>query len=166
MEYDQTDELLEERQAVRSGPDVATPDRVNRMMRLATLLEGEFTATVARLGLNHKGDYDTLVALRKAEPDSTLSPTQLAEAAMITTGGMTSRLDRLEHAGYIERHTDPSDRRALLVHLTAGGRNLADEALAANIEWQQHLFAAISENDRATLDRIVRDLLIQLGDGR
>ncbi|WP_298454731.1 hypothetical protein [uncultured Cellulomonas sp.] len=52
---------------------------------------------------------------------------------MLTTGGMTgrlNRLDRLERAGHVQRAPDPHDRRALLVSLTTTGRRLVDEAVA------------------------------------
>ena len=76
---------------------------------------------------------------------------------------MTSRLDRLERAGYVERRTDPSDRRALLVRLTELGHEVADRTLEANLEWQQQLLAGLSDDDQTRLARILRDLLVRLG---
>jgi len=49
----------------------------------------------AKAGLQ-AGEFDVLATLRRAGPPYTLSPTQLYEAMMISSGGMTDRLDRLE----------------------------------------------------------------------
>ena len=162
---DYTDKVLADWQLVKPELDATTTAVVSRVTRLAAYLEAQFAETVSRFGLSGKGDYDTLAALRRAKPNSALSPTQLADAAMITTGGMTSRIDRLEQAGYVERHTDPSDRRGLLVHLTKSGRRVVDETFEANLEWQRRLLADVSESERAALAHTLRGLLLRLGDG-
>src|SRR5687768_17999632 len=56
----------------------------------------------ARAGLQ-SGEFDVLATLRRSGPPFALSPTSLYEAAMISSGGMTNRLDRLEKAGLVER---------------------------------------------------------------
>ena len=68
------------------------------------------------------GEFDVLATLRRSGAPYMLSPTRLYEAAMISSGGMTNRLDRLEQAGLIERHPDPNDRRGKLFASTAAGR--------------------------------------------
>ena len=60
----------------------------------------------ARAGLQ-SGEFDVLATLRRSGAPYTLSPTQLYEAAMISSGGMTDRLDRLERAGLVVRRPDP-----------------------------------------------------------
>mgnify|MGYP002040674793 CR=1 FL=1 len=64
------------------------------------------------------GEFDVLATLRRAGEPFALMPTALYESAMISSGGMTSRIDRLEKAGLIERRKHPSDRRGILVALT------------------------------------------------
>lgn len=162
---DYTDRVLEEWRAVLPDVDVSTAGIVNRILRLARLCEAELDRVAAAHGLSTKGDFDTLAALRRQQPRHELSPTQLADVALITTGGMTSRLDRLEHAGYVERHSDPADRRALLVRLTAEGRRIADAVLAANLVSQSRLVETLSGDDRVALAGLLRKLLTHLGDG-
>jgi DNA-binding MarR family transcriptional regulator len=166
VSIDHSEQVLADWQVVRPDLDVSPTAIFNRVVRLATYLEGKFGTAVSGHALSHKGDYDTLAALRRAEPNFELSPTRLAESALITTGGMTSRIDRLERAGYVERRTDPSDRRALLVRLTELGHEVVDRALEANLEWQQELLAELSAEDQARLAHILRDLLVRLGDSR
>ena len=71
----------------------------------------------AKSGL-HPGEFDVLATLRRSGAPYTLSPTQLYEAAMISSGGMTDRIDRLERAGLVVRRPDPRDRRGKLIVLT------------------------------------------------
>jgi DNA-binding MarR family transcriptional regulator len=73
-------------------------------------------------------EYSVLRLLARAGP---LSPSRLAEQVVRTTGAMTKILDRLERRGYLERVPDPTDRRALLVGLTAEGLELSEKASAA-----------------------------------
>ena len=51
-----------------------------------------------------------------------ISPGALARDLDLSSGATTSRLDRLEEAGYISRLPDPEDRRGVLIELTDAGR--------------------------------------------
>jgi DNA-binding MarR family transcriptional regulator len=75
------------------------------------------------------GEFDVLATLRRSGDPYMLSPTRLYEAAMISSGGMTNRIDRLEQAGLVERRLDPNDRRGKLIALTATGRRVIDETI-------------------------------------
>lgn len=164
MDRDYTDEVLEQWRVVRPDIDASTSAVVDRIFRLASYLQAELDQGAAVVGLSTKGDFDTLAALRRQAPRHELSPTQLAEALLITTGGMTSRLDRLEDAGLVERHADPSDRRALVIRLTHRGCDVVDQVLESNVENQQHLLSPLDEDDRFALAQLLRRILVNLGD--
>lgn len=78
---------------------------------------------------------------------------------MLTTGGMTGRLDRLERAGLLIRSPGPGDRRSLLVTLTDTGRALIDAAVAGGVDTQQRLIADLPTDTRRQLGDLLRDLL-------
>ncbi len=164
MTSDYTDAMIEDWQAVRPDLDTSTAAVVNRVLRLARRFESDLDRVVSRFRLGRKGDFDTLAALRRTNPPSALSPTELAATALITTGGMTARLDRLEQAGWVERRPDPGDRRGILVHLTGTGRALVDEVQAANLAQQRRLLEALSDGQREKLAGLLRRLLVELGD--
>jgi DNA-binding MarR family transcriptional regulator len=111
------------------------------------------------------GEFDVLAALRRAGAGAALTPTMLAQVAMVSPGGMTNRLDRLERAGLISRSSDPSDRRGSLVALTAAGRRVADAAIETVVASQQALLGVLSDAERGRLDRILDKLLAAVDPG-
>ena len=60
--------------------------------------------------------------------EGSASVSRLADAAVRTTGGMTKIVDRLERRGLVRRVPDPSDRRGVLIQITADGRELSTKA--------------------------------------
>lgn len=112
----------------------------------------------ARYGLQ-PGEFDVLATLRRSGSPFALTPTALYEATMISSGGMTSRLDRLEKAGLIERRPHPSDRRGALVALTQKGLALIDEAVTAHVANERAILAAMSASEQAALYALLAKLL-------
>lgn len=110
------------------------------------------------------GEFDVLAALRRSGSGAELTPTTLARVGMVSPGGMTNRLDRLERAGLIRRRPDPSDRRGSLVTLTRAGRSAADRAFDSVRAAQDHFLATLSDAERARLDRALDKLLAALDD--
>jgi DNA-binding MarR family transcriptional regulator len=106
------------------------------------------------------GWHDVLATLRRtAEP---MRPTDLTGSMMLTSSGMTKRLDKLEHAGLIERRPDPGDRRGVLIALTAKGRALIDELTAAHLDNEKRLLGALSDAEQKQLAGLLRKLRLGL----
>ena len=100
-----------------------------------------------------------LSALRTAGAKDRLSPTRLFKGLMLSSAGMTSRLDRLERRSLIRRVRDPADRRGVLIEITAQGRRMVDEAVAANTTAERELLAGLSTRETEALSRLLRKLL-------
>lgn len=105
-----------------------------------------------------QGEFDVLATLRRAGAPYALSPTDLFEALMISSGGMTNRLDRLERAGLIARSRNPEDRRGTMVSLTERGLELMNRIIPLHVENQARAIAALSQKEQ----RQLRDLLSKL----
>jgi DNA-binding MarR family transcriptional regulator len=105
------------------------------------------------------GEFDVLAALRRAGAPFTLSPTALCQTAMLSSGAMTNRIDRLEAAGLVERRPDPKDRRGRLVALTARGRAVIEEVIAAHVANEQRAVAVLSPEERRELARLLGKLV-------
>jgi DNA-binding MarR family transcriptional regulator len=78
---------------------------------------------------------------------------------MMTSGGMTAALDRLERKGLVARLPNPADRRGSLVRLTDAGRDVIDEAMTQHVRTEQRLVAGLDEHERAQLRVLLRKLL-------
>ena len=72
---------------------------------------------------------------------------------------MTNRLDKLEQAGLIARKPDPTDRRGVIVALTAKGRRLIDAATATRFAEAQAALPALSARDRGKMEAMLRGWL-------
>ena len=105
------------------------------------------------------GEFDVLATLRRAGPPYRLGPTQLFETLMISSGGMTSRLDRLEKAGLIVRSPNPEDRRGTLVSLTDKGLALMERMIPEHVQNEAKMLAALSREEQETLSELLGKLL-------
>jgi DNA-binding MarR family transcriptional regulator len=145
----------------RPDLDVSALALLGRLFRVAHLADAALAESASRHGLQ-PGWFDLLAALRRAGRPFEMRPTDLMKATMLTSGGITKRLDRLAEAGLIERRPDPDDRRGALVRLTRKGRTTIDRALAAHVEHEARLLATLSAAERRALDSLLRRLLAEL----
>jgi DNA-binding MarR family transcriptional regulator len=78
---------------------------------------------------------------------------------MLTTGGMTGRLDKLERAGLLRRSPDPHDRRGLQVTLTDEGLSVIEQAVGAGVDTQMEALASLTDEQAGHLADLLRRLL-------
>lgn len=105
------------------------------------------------------GEFDVLATLRRSGAPYALTPTALYEAAMLSSGGMTNRIDRLETAGLIERQKHPTDRRGVLVALTSQGKELIDKLVLLHVANEQRMLAALTAREQTQLGQLLAKLL-------
>ena len=110
------------RQWARELPDLDTEPMaiLGRAFRLSNMVRPSIEATFAGFGLD-RGEFDVIATLRRSGPPYRLTPTEMYTSLMISSGGLTHRLDRLEKAGLIRREKSPRDGRSMLVALTRRG---------------------------------------------
>ncbi len=128
MAADRIDRILLQWQQEIPQLDASPLAVVGRILRLARLLERQREALLAPHGLSI-WSFDVLATLRRQGPPYQLTPTELYGLLMLSSGAMTNRIDRLEADGLVERHRESSDRRSVLVRLTARGQELVDAVL-------------------------------------
>lgn len=105
------------------------------------------------------GEFDVLATLRRSGAPHALTPTALYEAAMLSSGGMTNRIDRLEAAGLIERQKHPSDRRGVLVALTPKGLALIEQLVLLHVENERRMLSPLGADEQRQLDQLLAKLL-------
>jgi DNA-binding MarR family transcriptional regulator len=95
-----------------------------------------------RMDLEHRisaREFDVLINLDNS-PGRSLRMTELATVAMLSSGGLTRLVGRLEERGFVQRDQDTVDARSFHARLTGAGRALIAEA-------------------RITHDAVIHDLL-------
>ena len=85
---------------------------------------------------------------------------EIAEKLVLSRGGTTKVIDRLEELGHVTRRPDPDDRRATLVEITDSGRQARADARTVvdrGLEevWSQH----ISDEEAATIVEVMERVL-------
>lgn len=148
------------RQWARELPDLDTEPMaiLGRAYRLSNLVRGSIEATFAGFGLD-RGEFDVIATLRRAGPPYRLTPTELYTSLMISSGGLTHRLDRLEKLGLIRREKSLHDGRSVLVALTEAGAAKAEEAFRADMANEAAFLQALDKKERAALAGLLRKLV-------
>jgi MarR family 2-MHQ and catechol resistance regulon transcriptional repressor len=77
---------------------------------------------------------------------------------MLTSGSITTAIDRLERRRLVERRAHPEDRRARLVCLTASGRKFIQEAFARHAAVMNGLGSVLTARERAEAVRLLKKL--------
>jgi len=135
----------------RPDLDVTPIGTIGRLHRLALALTEELVGVYRSHGLS-EGDFDVMAALRRSGAPYEASPTDLAASTMITSGGMSKRIDRLEGAGLVSRRVGSDDARGRVIALTAEGKALIDAAFADHVANEQRLLAMVPASERAALE--------------
>jgi len=164
MRHDNTDIALEAWGSERPELDLEAAAVIGRIRRAASLIDERIGALIARFGIRNPSDLDTLAALRREGRPFELSPKELSSRLLVTSAGLSGRLDRLESAGWIRRTPNPEDRRATIVTLTEEGRELVDSVFSHTLDLYRDALATTDSVQRTGLADHLRIILINLGD--
>lgn len=147
-------------QWARELPDLDTSAMsvLGRAYRLSNLVRPSIEATFASFGLD-RGEFDVISTLRRSGPPYKLTPTELYKSLMISSGGLTHRLARLEKAGLVAREKSEQDGRSFLVALTGEGQRRAEEAFRADMADEMRFLERLPLDKRAALAALLKELL-------
>ena len=159
---DAVDLILDQWARERPDLDCAPMGVIGRISQLQREVFLAQRATFARHGLDVPS-FDVLAALRRAGAPYQLTPTALMRTALVTSGAITQRLDRLEERGLITRERSEADGRAVVVTLTDVGRRTLDDALPDHLETERTVLAGLSPEDQDQLAALLRRWLVSLG---
>ncbi|WFE87935.1 MarR family winged helix-turn-helix transcriptional regulator [Roseibium porphyridii] len=152
-----------QRQWQKEMPEVA--DRLSPMVLLGRLSESAqlmsqnyLAPAYADIGLK-TGEFDVLATLVRSGPPYKLTPTELYRTTMMSSGGMTARIDKLEKGGLVERCPHPEDRRALTVCLTEKGLNLIKGKIPDYVDMQHQAVDGLSKQEQQQLSGLLEKLI-------
>ncbi|WP_045302114.1 MarR family winged helix-turn-helix transcriptional regulator [Saccharothrix sp. ST-888] len=162
---DAVDAIAAQWAQVRPDLETTAMAAFGRIYRIARTMSDRMEAAYAPFGIG-LGEFDVVATLRRSGAPYTLSPRELSATLMLTSGGMTGRLDKLERAGLVTRSPDPNDRRALRITLTDTGIDLVDRAVTAGLAVQQEALGGLSPDQAAALNDLLRHLMTTAGPDR
>jgi DNA-binding MarR family transcriptional regulator len=160
MATDHVDAVLEAWARERPDLDAAPMGVIGRITRAARILDRELETVFRAHGLDGPS-FDVLATLRRSGEPHLLSASALADATMVARSSTTSRIDRLEADGLVERVPDERDGRGVGVRLTPEGMAVIDRAVADHVANEARLLAALPAG---TTRRLADDLRRLLGE--
>lgn len=132
---------------------------LGRMRWITLSLRPPIEAIFKKYGLD-SGEFDVIATLRRSGPPYCLRPTELYRWLMISSGGLTARLARLEKTGLVTRLPDPDDARSMLVQLTSAGADLTERAFREDMAFESAVLDALTSDEAATLEALLRKLAL------
>lgn len=159
--HDIVDELIASWRQARPELDPTPLHLVGRVLVLARRLEESVEAALASYGLT-LGQFDILATLRRHGPNGGLTPTELLDSIVLSSGGMTARLDRLAAAGLIERRPAAHDRRKIIIHLTPLGRQIIDAATTTRFQEARQSLPPLTPREQELVVSLLRRWLLSL----
>lgn len=157
MAGDHIDGIMQAWQRERPDLDWSHQEVYFRIARINYLAE-QALDRCSRANNLDGGQYSVLAALRRAGAPYRLTPTDLSRTTFCTSGAMTKRIDRLEHAGLVVRTPDQNDRRGVLVELTPRGLDVVDATTSAAAAVTFDVMGKLSCSERETISAILRRL--------
>lgn len=154
---DHVDRIVAQWNKERPDLDVGPMATFGRLARLTALLRSEMDKTWKKYGLN-QASFDVLATLRRSGKPDGLSPGELLELTMVTSGTMTNRVDQLVKAGLVERRPNPDDRRGFLVRLTKAGFSTIEKAVSDHTDTQHRLLKGLSVKQQQELNHLLKTL--------
>jgi DNA-binding MarR family transcriptional regulator len=160
---DEVDRIVDAWARERPDLDVTPLQVLSRVDRLARHLDRARRSAFTASGLE-PWEFDVLAALRRAGSPYQLSPKELLQQTLVSSGTMTNRIDRLVERRLVERRADPSDGRGVLVVMTAQGREQVDAAITVLIADESAMLAGLSRADQERLGALLRKLILDFDD--
>jgi DNA-binding MarR family transcriptional regulator len=162
QQQDAVDRITAQWNSVRPEVDLAPLNVIGRVSRLSRLVDRRLAENFGQYGLEN-WMYDVLATLRRSGEPYELTAGDLVRHAMVTTGAITNRIDRLAQLGLVVRASS-DDRRKVIVRLTKKGLDLVDEVVGAHMSTERAILAQLSSRQQHDLANLLRIVLIGLGD--
>lgn len=154
---DRIDSLVAEWARARPQTKVEAIQIVGRIIWLGRRYEDAVAAMLWDPSLSYS-DYDVIATLRRAGSPYELTPTELGRRVLLSSGGITACLKRLEDRGLISRRTVPEDRRRLLARLTPKGFEVIDAFVDKRFEAASEALSNLAGDEIAVLEQLLRKL--------
>ena len=130
---------------------------IGRMSRMNAFIQLQVENNLAKHNMNI-GDFNLLAVLLREESQE-LTPGRIQELILVSSGGLSNRMTRLEARNLIVRLPDPNDRRGVIVKLTPEGKALIEAAAPTHLALENKLVKNLTEDEQATLIPLLKKML-------
>lgn len=105
-----------------------------------------------------RGGVEVICAVVRS-PNHRLAPKDVMKRLVVSSGGLTARIDKLEAKGLLRRVVDPEDRRSFLLEATPSGVETAKKAHARHVSAVRDRIGVLDDAELGELDRLAKKLL-------
>lgn len=144
--------------AVEPLPSLMGTEIIGRIVRMNSLVSRKIDENLATFQLN-VGEFDLLAVLLR-EPTHALTPSEIQSLILISSGGLSNRMTRLESRGLIERLPDPRDRRGVIVSLTPSGKSLIETVAPTHLAIENASIEMLSFDEQLLLKNLLKKILL------
>jgi MarR family 2-MHQ and catechol resistance regulon transcriptional repressor len=102
-----------------------------------------------------QSDFATLEALLNKGP---MPVNTIGEKILLSSGSITTAVDRLERKGLVERQASPHDRRLRIVHLTPAGETLMESVFERHQQALERATSGVTDAEKQTLITLLKKL--------
>ncbi|HEX3805665.1 MAG TPA: MarR family transcriptional regulator [Gaiellaceae bacterium] len=159
MAEDHIDRFLKKLDNVEAEIDLEVEGIVDRIGGINRRIHNSLKDTLVEYDLTPE-DWHVLSHLRLRKEGRPSTPGALARSLDLSSGAMTSRLDRLEKLGHIRRLADPDDRRGVRVELTDEGVAAWDAAATVQARKEAFFASALSPAEQKRLNALLRKIML------
>jgi len=108
----------------------------------------------------NQSELDVLAALYYVSDGSyTMTPTQLYDVMIFSSGGMTKLLKKIESREFIKRVDNPDDKRSKLVQITPLGQEITIKALQGIISFEDEYFSKLDVSEQKVFQKLIYKML-------
>ncbi|MEW5251067.1 MarR family winged helix-turn-helix transcriptional regulator [Microbulbifer discodermiae] len=154
---DSVDVILQQWRNARPDLDCSAMGVVGRLRRVNGIWQKQLEEIFAQFELSGV-EFDILATLGRSQV--ALTPTELYQTLMLSSGAMSTRIEQLVQRGLIERSASETDRRSCRVQLSGLGQKRLDAALEAHLENMDNMLAMLNKREQGQLANLLKKILV------
>lgn len=155
MMKDPVDTILQQWLQVRPDLDCSSMGVVGRVRRTSEQWKKQMEKVFKQHQLNSI-EFDILATLRRSQ--APLTPTELYQTLMLSSGVMSTRIESLVQRGLLQRLASEEDRRSCRVELTEQGMTLIDPVVNEHVQNMEKMLSPLNKKEREQLAELLKKL--------
>ncbi|MFD2177241.1 MarR family winged helix-turn-helix transcriptional regulator [Veronia pacifica] len=157
MKQDHVDLVLSQWHEQKPELDTSPIAVIGRLSRVANLMTPQVNDLFKRHDISSI-EFDILASLRRS--GKPVTPTELYQTLMLSSGAMSTRLEGLVKRGLVERQASETDRRSCKVTLTDKGSTEIDHLFSLHIENEKRILSPLNKEEQAQLAGLLKKWLL------